>query len=143
MNYVKIKRKTKPDEIGVNGYCVTREEYDKAMNDDRLKELIKSGNLKCNCTKDFSDGTAIEFMTIDLENVYGTITEITDDYISIIPSKEYEELINELVKSDKIRMGMRYITNRVEEKNGIKYCKDIKIITFDIIMDDKEDKYYE
>lgn len=114
------------------------ESYRKAIEDDRIKELIKSGSLYC----EFGRTHDYDKCVINLDNSCAKIIEISDDDITVqlIDGPLKNELSKALDENiDNFRAIMRFIGRLGKDKIFIS-----KIITFNIIcIKGKGDRNYD
>ena len=130
---LKIQRVCKPGEINQNGYKYTIDAYNKAM--EEFNEKIKHGMHVPFITTYNDPNFHCEF--VDLEKSCGIISEVTDDYVSIIPLSN-NPIIDAIKDNiDDFEICMRYIGNKGNkyptDADGSKVVTDFKIICFDIM----------
>lgn len=133
MEEIIIMRVCEPGKCNCNGVIYSKEEYDKAINDTRLTELMKNKLL----ISEFGhpkNADIVRQLTFDFKNSAGIITKITDTSISLLPK---DESISNIIKNNinNIKAEMRYIGKLNDNNDGTKTVTNLKIITFDLIQE--------
>lgn len=128
---IKIKRVCKPGEVNQNGYKYTIDSYNKAMKE--FNEKIKYG-MHVPFVSSYDSLDNLDF--VDVEKSCGIISEVTDDYVSIIPL-ENNPIIDAIKENiDDFEMCMRYVADTGKyytHSDGSKVIGDFKITCFDIM----------
>lgn len=126
-----IKRKT-----SVNDSDYDKASYRKALNSERIKELINSNKLECEFF--FNDNERknylsdhIRYQQINIQNVCAKIIDIHDDEIIIqLTENHYGDILKEILEtnSDNVLAHIRGISKVINHVPHI-----MTIITFDIV----------
>lgn len=112
---VTIKRAYKPGEIDRNGRCISKEVYNKAINDEYIQKALELKTLQVS-SRNFQP--------------FGTISKITDEDVTFCP---VNFIANELKKNpNKYRIGLYYFGKLEDNNDGTKTVHDMKIRGFNL-----------
>lgn len=130
---LKLETVTKVGIASPNGYIYSEEEFNKAVDNIKLKTiyLTNTSNPLNNC-----DSLLAEYVSVDIRDILGEIIEIGNGYIKVrVSDQDKLDKINNLLITG-YKPGMRYIAT----VNKDHYVKDIRIICYDMIDIDLKQK---
>lgn len=122
-----IRLLSKPDIPNINGYTYSRDEFIKALSNNRVKELMQTGTFRIEygIASDFISDT-IRFQSIDPATTIGKLLAVGEKYLYLQSNNNFNKFI--VCNDNKLIAGMRYM-GVVDDKKNV---SNINIITWNI-----------